>query len=74
MIRNAPVDPERPNEVVLREEKKTRKQDQNSLMWAGPLRDIAEQAWVSGRQFGPEVWHEFYKREYLPGTMRRDCR
>jgi hypothetical protein len=35
-------------------------------MWAGPLRDIAEQAWVGGRQFSAEVWHEHFKREYLP--------
>lgn len=65
-VSNAPIDPERPIELVLREEKKTRKLDQNALMWAGPLRDIAEQAWVDGRQFTAEVWHEWAKREYLP--------
>lgn len=66
VIRNAPVDAERPLELVIREEKKTRKPDQNSAMWSGPLHDIAEQAWVSGRQFSAEVWHHFYKVEYLP--------
>ena len=65
-ISNAPIDPERPIEVMLREEKKTRGMDANAAMWAGPLRDIAEQAWVDGRQFTAEVWHEFFKREYLP--------
>lgn len=65
-VSNAPIDPERPIELVLREEKKARKPDQNQAMWAGPLRDIAEQAWVDGRQFAAEVWHEFFKREYLP--------
>ena len=65
-LRNAPIDPERPIEVILREEKKARKADQNALMWAGPLRDIAEQAWIDGRQFTAEVWHEWYKKTYLP--------
>ena len=65
-ISNAPIDPERPIEILLREEKKTRGLDANAAMWAGPLRDLAEQAWVDGRQFTPEVWHEFLKREYLP--------
>ncbi len=35
-------------------------------MWAGPLRDIAEQAWIEGRQHSAEVWHEYFKRELLP--------
>lgn len=65
-LRHAPIDPEKPLEFILREEKKTRKPDQNQAMWAGPLRDIAEQAWVGNRQFSIEVWHEYFKREYLP--------
>jgi hypothetical protein len=63
---NAPIDPERPLEFLLREEVKARKPDQNSLMWAGPLKDIAEQGYVKGRTYSPEVWHEFFKREFLP--------
>lgn len=66
LIPNLPVDPDRPLEIVIREEKKVRSMDANSRMWAGPLKDIAEQAWVSGRQFSAEVWHEHMKREYLP--------
>ncbi|MCR4299736.1 MAG: recombination protein NinB [Gallionella sp.] len=66
MIRNAPLDSERPLELILREESKGRRLDQNAAMWAGPLRDIAEQAWVDGRQFVAEVWHEHFKRKYLP--------
>lgn len=66
MLRNAPLDSERPLELMLREEPKARRPDQNAAMWAGPLRDIAEQAWIRGRQFSAEVWHEHFKREYLP--------
>ena len=66
MLRNAPLDSERPLELVLREEPKARRPDQNAAMWAGPLFDIAVQAWVGGRQYSAEVWHEHFKREYLP--------
>lgn len=66
VVRNLPVDAVKPLEVIIREEKRARKIDQNALMWAGPLRDIAEQAWVHGKQFSPEIWHEHIKRECLP--------
>lgn len=66
LIPNLPLDEENPLEVVIRERVKSRGMDQNALMWAGPLADIAEQAWVGGRQFSSEVWHEHFKRKYLP--------
>jgi len=65
-VSNAPLDPAKPIEVVIREERKARKADQNAALWAGPLRDIAEQAWVQGRRYPAETWHEYFKREYLP--------
>lgn len=66
LLRNAPLDESKPLEFLLREEVKPRKPDQNSLMWAGPLKDLEEQAWLEGRQFKADVWHEFAKREFLP--------
>lgn len=65
-IRNAPLDQSKPLELLIREEVKARKPDQNSLMWAGPLKDIAEQGYVDGRTYTAEVWHEHFKREFLP--------
>ena len=65
-LRNAPLDPDKPLEFVLREEVKARKPDQNALMWSGPLADIEEQGYVNGRTYKAEVWHEHFKREYLP--------
>lgn len=53
-------------ECVFRKIQKVRGLDANARMWAGPLKDIATQAWVNGRQFSAEVWHEHFKREYLP--------
>ena len=73
LIGNLPVDSARPLEVVIREEKRKRTLDQNALYWAGPLLDIAEQAWVQGRQYSAEVWHEHFKREFLPDPDRADC-
>lgn len=66
LISNMPIDQDKPIEVVIREQVKARKPDQNALMWAGPLRDIEEQAWVDGRQYSAEVWHEHFKRKFLP--------
>lgn len=66
VLRNAPLDAETPLEVLIREPVKARKLSQNALMWVGPLKDIAAQAWVDGKQYSAEVWHEYFKREYLP--------
>lgn len=38
----------------------------NAFMWAAVLEPIARYACVAGRYFSPEVWHEHYKREFLP--------
>lgn len=65
-IRNAPIDELRPLQVLIREESKERKLDQNALMWVGPLADISEQGWIDGRKYSAEVWHEHFKREFLP--------
>jgi hypothetical protein len=66
LLPHLPLDAEHPLELVVREKQKARKPDQNALYWAGPLRDIAEQAYVQGRTFSAEVWHEHFKREFLP--------
>ena len=66
VIDQMPIDMAHPIEVVIREQVKPRKLSQNAVMWAGPLADIAEQAYINGRRYSAEVWHEFLKREYLP--------
>lgn len=66
IIESAPLDEATPLEFLLREEVKARKPDQNSAMWAGPLKDIQDQAWLNGRQYSAEVWHEYFKAEFLP--------
>lgn len=66
VIKNAPLDPANPIEVIIREQVKTRGLDANALMWAVTLKDIAEQAWVDGKRFSAEVWHHHFKIIYLP--------
>lgn len=66
MLRNLPLDADKPLEIVAREEQKPRTLDANARMWAGPLRDVATQAWVERRQFSADVWHEHFKEQFLP--------
>ena len=66
LLDQAPIDMHQPLELVIREQQKARKLDQNALMWVSQLADISAQAYVNGRTFSAEVWHEFFKREYLP--------
>ena len=65
-LESIPVGSDPMMEVVFRERKDVRSLDQNAAMWAGPLRDIAEQAWVNRQQFSAEAWHEHFKGEFLP--------
>lgn len=75
LLAHLPLDPVKPLEVTIREEMKPRKPSANALMWVGPLADIAEQAYYNGRQFSAEIWHETYKRLYLPESYDSElCR
>lgn len=66
LLRNLPIDSVKPLEIVVREEVKARKLDQNALMWVGPLKCMAEQCYLEGKAHSAEVWHEYFKRELLP--------
>jgi hypothetical protein len=72
LLRNVPLDSLKPLELLIREEVRARKPDQNALMWAGPLRDIAEQCWVEGRQYSAEIWHQHFKAQLLPEEFDPD--
>jgi len=70
ILRSAPLDANKPLEMVLREEVKPRRADQNSLMWSCQLKCISEQAYVNGRTYSAEVWHEHMKEMFLPETFQ----
>lgn len=64
MLHNLPVDGS--VEVIFRDYKKASTQEQRKLMFGIRLAEIAEQAWVNGRQFDVATWHEFFKVQFLP--------
>jgi hypothetical protein len=56
--------------VTIAPYRKTRTSEQNALMWVW-LGQIAEQAFVGGRRFDADVWHEHIKRALLPELNAR---
>lgn len=65
LLPNLPLDADKPLELVIREEVKARKLDQNGYYWLR-LGEIAAQAWIHSRQFSADTWHEFMKRDVMP--------
>lgn len=65
-IINLPVDYDWPLMVTIEKHRKTRTKEQNALMWGHRLKMIADQVWVLGKQFDSDVWHEQFKRKFLP--------
>ncbi|MDR2209393.1 MAG: recombination protein NinB [Azoarcus sp.] len=41
-----------------------RSNDQNKRLLA-ILKEISENAWIDGKRFSTEAWHEFYKRRFI---------
>ncbi|WP_297479822.1 recombination protein NinB [Ferrovum sp.] len=68
LISNLPIVPDKPLEVLIREEAKERKLTKNALYWV-LLSELAEQAWLHGRQYSKDVWHEFCKKELMPNMI-----
>lgn len=53
-----------PLRVIVTAEERQRNAAQNRLYWGAILRAIAEQAWVDGRQFDKDAWHEYFARMF----------
>ena len=53
-----------PMQVECKPESKKRNTQQNRYYW-NLLHQIHEQAWVEGRQYAPEIWHEMGKRKFI---------
>jgi hypothetical protein len=49
--------------IVTADEQK-RNAEQNRYYFGVVMRAIAEQAWVNGRQFSKDVWHEHFARKH----------
>lgn len=63
---NAPgcADKGQPLRVIVTAEERKRNEVQNRFYWGAVLRDISSQAWVNGKQFDKDTWHEFFARMY----------
>lgn len=56
----------KPLRVIVTAEERRRTLEQNARLWAAVYSQIAEQAWVDGRQFPKEVWHEWFAERHMP--------
>ena len=54
----------KPLAVSVTEHKAKRNGDQNRYMW-NRLAQIADCAWVGGKQFSQEAWHEYFKGKFI---------
>jgi hypothetical protein len=53
-----------PLRIIITVGEKKRNKEQNARLWGYLYKTIAEQAWVDGRQFSREVWHEHLARMF----------
>jgi hypothetical protein len=60
----AMVEAGKPLAVIVQEYRAKRSLDQNRRYWL-LLNNIAENAWVNGRRFSSEAWHEHFKRLHI---------
>lgn len=58
----------KPLRVIVTEDEKKRTDAANRFYWGAVLSAVAEQAWVAGKQYSKDVWHEHFARQYLPHT------
>lgn len=53
-----------PLRVIVTAEERQRNTQQNRFYWGAVLKQISETAWVEGRQFDKDAWHEYFARKY----------
>lgn len=54
----------KPLRVIVTEDERKRNAEQNRFYWGVVLAAIAEQAWVDGRRFDKDTWHEYFARRH----------
>lgn len=53
-----------PLRVIVTAEERQRNVQQNKFYWGAVLKSISDQAWVEGRQFDKDAWHEYFARKF----------
>ena len=59
-------------EICIRPITKTRSASANARHWAAVMKDLSEQAYVDGKRFSVDIWHEFLKAKFLPSPECED--
>lgn len=54
----------RPLRLIVTEGDRKRTTEMNRFYWGGVLSQVAEQAWVAGRRYDKDVWHEHFARKF----------
>lgn len=54
----------KPLSVTVAEHKAKRSPEQNKRYWA-ILNEVAETAWVNGRRYSADAWHEYFKGLFI---------
>jgi hypothetical protein len=57
--------------VIAQPEEDARTLMQNKFYWGVLLRQIADQAVISGAKWSVDAWHELFKREFLPRLRKK---
>jgi hypothetical protein len=55
----------KPLGVLVAEHKAKRTGPQNRFYWGTALRSIAENAWVDGKQYSENAWHEYLAGKFI---------
>lgn len=55
----------KPLAVLIAEHKAKRSGQQNRFYWGATLRTIAENAWVDGKRFSENAWHEYLAGQFI---------
>jgi hypothetical protein len=58
------IDKGTPLRLIVTSSEAKRNTEQNRRYWGYVLKSIADQAWVDGQKFAPDVWHEYFARRY----------
>lgn len=52
--------------IIITEDESKRSSEANRFYWGVVLTQIADNAWLNGRQYSKDVWHEYLAQSYLP--------
>lgn len=60
-----------PIRLIVTADERRRTNESNRYYWGVVLRDVAEQAWVDGRQYDKDTWHEYFADLYGVKTEKQ---